>query len=145
MNTQAPFADIDALEKELAEIAPLVRQGFRQAGGPSPCVEEAIRREALSYAVRKNSRLAWPLYRTLAAAAGFVLLLGGAMQLHLAHQASRNAQASRSIMNLGATQASTATEHPVDGPTGLANRLLDIQGLDEEGFFKAEGEEPLWL
>ncbi len=145
MRTQTPFTDIDALEKELAGIAPLVQRGFRQEDGPSLRVEEAIRREARAYAGRKNVRPAWPLYRTLAAAAGFAFLLGGVVQLHLVHQASHNAQASRSILNLGATQASALNEHPVDGPTGLANRLLDIQGLDEEGYFKTEEDESLWL
>ena len=143
MKPETTFTDIEALEKELAEIAPLVRQVFSLSGGPSPQVENAIRQEARTCAARKRSRLAWPAYRTLAAAAGFALLLGGAVQLHLARQSSRNAQTARHILDIGATQASA--EHPIEGPTGLANRLLDIQGLDEEGFFKAEGEEPLWL
>ncbi len=143
MKTQTPFTDIAELEKELAELAPLVRQSFRQAGGPSPRVEAAIRQEARAVAERKHNRRAWPAYRTFAAAAGFALLLGGAAQMHLVHQASHNAQAVHHILDIGATQASA--EHPVEGPTGLANRLLDIQGLDEEGFFKAEAEEPLWL
>jgi hypothetical protein len=143
MKTQRPFTDIAALEKELAEIALLVRQGFSLAEGPSPRVENAIRQEARAYAARKRNRPAWPVYRTIAAAAGFALLLGGAVQVHLVSRSSRNAQAARHILEIGATQASA--EHPIEGPTGLANRLLDIQGLDEEGFFKAEGEEPLWL
>ncbi|MEI7900975.1 MAG: hypothetical protein WCK89_12050 [bacterium] len=143
MKSQTPFTDIAALEKELAEIAPLVRQGFRQVGGPSLRVGDAIQREARAYAGRKNSRRVWPLYRTVATAAGFALLLGGAVQLNLVYQSSHKSQAIHTVLNIGASQAST--EHPVEGPTGLANRLLDIQGLDEEGFFKTEGEEPLWL
>lgn len=143
MKTRTPFTDIAALEQELAVIAPLVRAGFRQRGGPSPRVEEAIRQEARKVAGRKRNRLAWPAYRICAAAAGLALLLGGAVQLHVVRHASHDAQAIHHILNIGATQASA--EHAVEGPTGLANRLLDIQGLDEEGFFKAEGEEPLWL
>jgi hypothetical protein len=143
MKSQTPFTEIDALEKELDQIVPLVQQGFRQAGGPSSHVEDAIRQRARLVAARKRARFAWPAYRIAAAAAGFALLLGGALQVHLVHQASHNAQTVRHILNIGATQASN--EHPTEGPAGLANRLLDIQGLDEEGFFKAEGEEPLWL
>jgi hypothetical protein len=143
MKNQTPFTDIAALEKELAEIAPRVRQSFREVGGPSRPVEEAIRREARAVAGRKGNRFAWPLYRTVAAAAGFALLLGGAVQVHLVHRASHNDQAVHHILNIGATQASN--EHSSEGPAALANRLLDIQGLDEEGFFKAEEEEPLWL
>jgi hypothetical protein len=144
MKSQTPFAEIDALERELAQIAPLVQQGFRQAGGPSLRVEDAIRQKArLAVAARERAGFAWHAYRIAAAAAGFALLLAGALELHLVHQASHNALTVRHILNIGATQASN--EHPTEGPAGLANRLLDIQGLDEEGFFKAEGEEPLWL
>jgi len=145
MKTKTPFTDIAALEKELAEIAPLVREGFRQAGGPSPRVESAIREEARKQAGRKRSLAAWPLYRTLAAAASLTLLLGGAVQLHVVHQSSRNAQAVHHILNIGAAQASVERERSAEGAAALASRLLDIQGLDEEGFFKADEEEPLSL
>ena len=145
MKTRTSFPDIAALENELAEIAPLVREGFRQAGGPSLRVETAIRQQARTCAGKKSRRLSWPLYRILAAAASLALLMGGALQLHLVRQADLNAQAVHHILNIGTAQASAEHEHPAEGTTGLANRLLDIQGLDEEGFFKAEEAEPLWL
>jgi hypothetical protein len=144
MNNQTPFLiDIDALETELSELTPLVRHGFRQMGGPSQRVELAIRREALTRAGRKRSLWAWPLYRTFAAAAAVALLLVGVIQLSLASRASHNANAVSHILNIAATGSSA--EHMAEGLDGLANQLLDIQGLDEDGFFKAEGAEALWL
>ena len=143
MKTKTTVTDIAALEKELAEIAPFVRNGFRGAGGPSCRVEEAIRHEARINADRSFTRATWPLYRKLAVAAGFAFLLGGSIQLHLVHRAGHKASAVDQILNIGAPQASI--EPSIDGTTGLANRLLDIQGLDDEGFFTSEEEEPLWL
>jgi len=143
MKTKTTITDIAALEKEVAEIAPFVRNGFRGAGGPSCQVEDAIRLEARNYAGRSFTRATWPLYRKLAVAAGFAFLLGGVIQLHLVHRAGHNAKAVDHILNIGAPQASA--EPSIDGAAGLANRLLDAQGLDDEGFFTSEEDEPLWL
>lgn len=143
MKTNTPFTDIDSLEKEIAELVPFVGHGFRAAGGPSLRVEEAIRQEARNYAGRRFKPVMWPLFRKLAAAASIAFLLGGALQLHLAHQAGHKARAVDHILNIGALQASA--EQSIDGATGLAKRLLDLQGLDDEGFFTSEEEEPLWL
>ena len=137
MKTQTPFNEIADLEKELAGLAPLVRQGFRQAGGPSPRIEEAIRAEARRCAGKKQNRFAWPVYRTLAAVAAFALLLGGSVQLHLSLQAK---DANRRAATEKAQPAPSAESTP-----GLANLLLEIQGLNEEGFFRTEEAEPLWL
>ncbi len=140
MKKQTPFTGIDGLEKELAEIAPLVRQGFRQAGGPSLRVEDAIRAEARRYEGKKQGRAAWPLYRTLAAAAAFALLLGGSVQLHLSRQSDLRDEVARRVAT-EAAQSATASE----STPGLANLLLEIQGLNEDGFFRPEEAEPLWL
>ena len=140
MKTQIPFTEIDRLEKELAEITPLVRQGFSRVGGPSQRAEEAIRAEARRLASKKPGRLSWPLYRTLAAAAAFALLMGGSIQLHLSRQADLRDEVANRIAS-EAAQSATATE----STPGLANLLLEIQGLNEDGFFRPEEAEPLWL
>lgn len=141
MKTQTPFNEIADLEKELDELAPLVRQGFRQAGGPSPRIEDAIRAEARRCAGKKQNRFAWPVYRTLAAVAAFALLLGGSVQLHLSLQDNlKDKDANRSAAAEKALPAPSSESTP-----GLANLLLEIQGLNEEGFFRTEEAEPLWL
>jgi len=137
MKTQTPFNEIANLEKEVAEIAPLVRQAFRQAGGPSLRVEDAIRSEARRRAGKRQNLFAWPFRRTLAAVAAFVLLLGGSVQLHLSRQAE--------IENRCLAAEESRSEKPAESTTALANLLLEIQGLNEEGFFRSEEAEPLWL
>ena len=143
MKTENPFTDIAGLEKELAEIAPLVRQGFRHAGGPSLQVEDAIRAEARRYAVRKQARSAWPLYRRLAAVAAVALMVSGTIQYHISKQADLKAaeEARRTKLDV-AEKAPKAAEN---NTPGLANLLLEIQGLNEDGFFRTEEAEPLWL
>lgn len=141
MKTQTPLSDMTELENELAKIAPFVREGFHQSGGPSPRVEEAIRAEALRCAGKKHGRDRWPLYRTLAAAAAFALLLGGAIQLHLGRESGLRNEVTRSrpvTKNLPSVL-------PSESDAGLATLLLEIQGLNEEGFFRPEEAEPLWL
>ena len=138
MKTQTPFNEIADLEKELAELAPLVRQGFRQVGGPSQRVEEAILAESRRLAGKKQGH--WPLYRTLSAAAAVALLMGGSIQLHLSRQADLRDEVANRIAS-EAAQSTTATE----STPGLANLLLEIQGLNEDGFFRPEEAEPLWL
>ena len=76
MKTQTPFDEIAAIDRELTELAPRVRQGFVRLGGPSERVEQAIRDEARRTAALRM-RSAWPQRRMLAAAASFALLLGG--------------------------------------------------------------------
>jgi anti-sigma factor RsiW len=140
MKTQTPFTEIGSLEKDLAEIAPLVREGYRQLGGPSARVEEAIREAARKQAARRKARLAWPLARSLAAAAALVLLLGGgALQLHLSREAELQAEAA--ARRLAAERRAAAGETSA----GFANILLEIQGLNEEGFFSHEETESLSL
>ena len=141
MKTKTPFTEIDSLEKELAGIAPLVRQGFLKAGGPSAKIEESIRAEAARLAGGKRNRLAWPLYRTLAAVAAFALLLGGSIQLHISRQDSLNPP---STPRPSASETVLSAKSAENGP-GLANLLLEIQGLSEDGFFRPEEDESLWL
>ena len=123
MNTT--FDDIAALERELAEIAPFVRQGFEREGGPSPRAEAAIRAEAQRTldGRRKRLRRAF-LPRTLAAAAALALLLGGSIHLLVNNHES-------------------SAEWPGDDES-FADLLLDIQGLNEEGFFRTEATASLW-
>lgn len=130
MKTQTVFDDIDALEKELSELAPLVRRGFDRAGGPSAQTEEAIRAEARRALAQRGApaRFAWARPRRLAAAAALALLLGGSAHLFVDRQPRR--------ADVAKTDESAAS---------FASLLLEIQGLNEESFFRAEGTESLWL
>ena len=141
MKTETPFTDIAELEKELAQIAPLVRQGFRQVGGPSLRVENAIRSEALRHAAKKQTQRAWPLYRRLAAVAAVALVLFGTIQVHISKQADIKA----AIAKAKASDSADKQTQPAEGTHGFATLLLEIQGLNEDGFFRPEEAEPLWL
>lgn len=142
MKTQTADIDPDKLEEELAGLAKLVRQGFRLAGEPSPEVEEAIRQEAFRCAGKCRARIFSPFYLKFAAAAGLMLLLGGAFQLHLTRQTEGRVEPA------GLRLAKDAPK-PASGKTednsGFARMLLDIQGMDEEGYFTGEAAEALWL
>lgn len=131
MNTNTTFDDITALEKELAEIAPFVRQGFEREGGPSPRTEAAILAEARRVLDGRRERLRRAfLPRAFAAAAVLALLLGGSIHLLVTRHAPRQPDAwAGSDENI----------------VGFADLLLDIQGLNEEGFFRTEAAESLWL
>ncbi len=142
MKTQTADIDPCTLEEELAGLAPLVRQGFRLAGEPSPGVEEAIRREAFRCAGGSRARIFSPFYLNVAAAAALILLLGGAFQLHLTRQTEGRAEPAGRRLTQGAPKpASGKTEDT----SALAKMLLDIQGMDEEGYFTGEAAEALWL
>ena len=135
----------DKLENELAPLATLVQQAFSRAGEPSPRVIRAIRDEAVAHLSARNRsrRLFIPLFRTLSAAATLALLLGGAFQVHLFRLEGANVRVVGHLLNLGSTHLSAET---AEVPAELANRLLRIQGLDEEAFFvMPEEPEALWL
>ena len=135
MNTNNNLNEIAALERELAELAPLVRQGFDRAGGPSAHTEEAIRAEARRFLAERTSvpramPFAWRHPRALAAVAAVALLLGGSLHL---------------LMDRQPQDTTPATWAEDESTANFANLLLDIQGLNEEGYFNSEGEESLWL
>jgi len=136
MKKQTSLTEIAALEKELAEIAPRVRQGLHQAGGPSLRVDEAIRAEARRVAARRQSRSAWAWMHVrapFAAAAALALLLGGAAL----HQRTGEEAEPR---NLSAARPSAAqtVNAASDNAASFAGVLLEIQGLSEEGFVRDE-------
>ena len=135
---------VDELENELETLAPLVRDAFRLEGGPSPRVLRAIRDDAVSYlSAQKRRRRFIPLFRSLAAAATFALLLGGAIQAHYSRVELSHARDVGHLLNLGASHALTGRN---ESAPELAGRLLSLQGLDEEAFFfTSEEEEVLWL
>ena len=141
MKTQNVLLETIDLEKEVATIAPLIRDGLSRIKGPSPEVLHAIHEEAVSH-VFSQRRKRVPLLRVMAAAASIALIVGGAVQVHLARQAGAQAQTLRLVLHIGAPYA---VNGPVDGTTELAKRLLNIQGLDEETFLTPVETEPLSL
>ena len=136
MKTQTPFDEIAAIDRELTELAPRVRQGFVCLGGPSERVEQAIRDEARRAAALRM-RSAWPRRRILAAAASFALLLGGTAHWFASQRTERHRLAPQPVAAAGARID--------DSTAGFANLLLEIQGLNEDDFFKTEEAESLWL
>ena len=142
--TPATPVSLDELEKDLETLAPLVREAFCRAGEPSPRVIRAIHNEAAAYlSARTRRRRLIPLFRALAAAATLTLLLGGALQAHFSRLEISHAREIGHLLTLGASHAPSVM---TEGSSGLANRLLSIQGLDEEAFFfTPEEEEVLWL
>jgi len=143
MKNQTEHVDLTSLERDLERIAPIVRQGFRQMGGPSETVLKAIHDKAAEQLFRQRRyRRHLPLFRALAAAATLALLLGGAVQTHLARQAGAHALTVSHVLQIGSPHASAG---PVAGTTEIAARLLDIQGLDDEAFFSPEETAALWL
>lgn len=144
MKTQTLFTDIAQLERELTSLAPLVRQAFNNVGGPSTEVENTIREEAHRCAARGKSRFSRPLFQTLAAAACLVLVLGGALQLHLNHQSATQSIETAVRQKIGENDSQTP-DGKTDETSRLARLLLDIQGLDAESYFTSEATEALWL
>jgi len=123
----------EALENELKALEPWVRQALSCAVEPSPRVIRAIHNEAVRQVeVQRRKRRFIPFFRTLAAAATLALLLGGAFQIHTTRLEGINSRAIGHILNLGAAHApdGMATSSSAE----LANRLLAIQGLDDENF-----------
>ncbi len=144
MKTTEQVHSAAVFDQDAERLASLVRAGFDRIGGPSISTLRAISGEAARHA----SRAHWvfhltPLTRSLAAAAAVAALAGVAIQTRLARQAGRHAHTVNQLLNLGAPQAAAAA--PARGPSELADRLLNIQGLDEEAFFTQEGAEALWL
>ena len=135
----------DKLEKDLATLAPLVRAAFCRVDEPSPRVIRAIHEEAVAYlSARNRRRRLIPLFRTLAAAATLTLLLGGAIQSHFSRLEISHAREVGHLLNLGESHVPATI---AEGSSGLAIRLLSIQGLDDEEafFFTPEEDEVLWL
>ena len=120
-----PTLSMETIEKELEALAPRVLQAIHA---------EAV----IQAAARRRSRFVASLFRPLAAAAVLALLLGGALQIHLAQLNGANTRDMGHLLSLGSTHLSADSVSP---STELANRLLLIQGLDEEAFFIAQ-EEP---
>ena len=136
MKTQTPFDEIAAIDRELLELAPRVRQGFECLGGPSTRVEQAIREEARRVAAGR-ARSAWPLGRILAVAASLALLLGGTAFWFASQRAGQETQ--------GLAQQPAAAAHIDESTASFASLLMEIQGLNEDGFFRTEEAESLWL
>jgi len=73
----------------------------------------------------------------LAVAASLALLLGGAIQQLVSQHTGQNRPA---------LPTDAAADMRIDDSTaGLANLLLEIQGLNEDDFFRTEEAESLWL
>ena len=137
MKTQTPFDEIAAIDRELLELAPRIRQGFERLGGPSARVEQTIREEARRVtAGLSRARLTWPLRRILAAAASLALLLGGTALWFASQRAGQETQ--------GLAQQPAAA-HIDETTASFASLLMEIQGLNEDGFFRTEEAESLWL
>jgi len=132
MKTADHYVDEFSFGKDEAELAAIVRRGFEAAGSPSPLVMEAISAEARRTAGHKTFWMSRSTPRLLAAAAAAaaVIAAGGLYHNHTT-PVSSHSQSSAGLIS--------------QSTPDLAALLLDIQGLNEEGFFMTEEAEPLWL
>jgi len=131
--------------RELEALAPQVKAGFALIDGPSGSVLDAIHAEAVRVAAgrRRPSRL-HIVFRRLAAAAVFAVLLGGSFLTYQRH--SSNAAHEQTLTLLRICLATEDGGVSLSDTSDLAHLLLTMQGLDQDSFFSAPEEiEPLWL
>ncbi|MCL1921862.1 MAG: hypothetical protein FWG50_12460 [Kiritimatiellaeota bacterium] len=133
--------------RELAAFAPQVRDGFARIGGPSDSVLDAIRAEAAKAAAERRRALRLNVvFRRLAAAAVFALLLGGSFQTYQRYHSNNAREQTLTLLSISlATQDGAYSLS--DDTSELAHLLLTMQGLDQESFFSVPDEEAglLWL
>lgn len=141
MKADTTFIDAEALDRDASGIAPIIREGLSQMGGPSERTLRAIHAEAVRRAAF-GRRLGLPFLR-LAAAASFIVLVGAAFQAHLARQAGAQALTLQVVLHIGAPHVTTSG--PVTETNELAKHLLSIQGLDEDSYFTPEETQVLSL
>ncbi len=135
MKTQTPFDEIAAIDRELLELAPRVRQGFECLGGPSTRVEQAIREEARAWPPAGASNVA---VGTHLGGRGVARAVAGRNSLLVRVATCRTGDA-----GLGAAQPAAAA-HIDESTASFASLLMEIQGLNEDGFFRTEEAESLW-
>ena len=141
------LSEADVL-RELEALAPQVNAGFACAGGPSESVMAAIRAEAVRVAAerRRPSSRFHVIFRRVAAAAVFAVLLAGSFQAYQQyHHQSANRQAVALLRISLATDDGDGVVAQSDA-ADLAQFLLTLQGLDQDSFFSSPDEtELLWL
>ena len=131
--------------RELEALAPQVKAGFALIDGPSDSVLDAIRAEAVRVAAerRRPARL-HAVFRRLAAAAMFAVLLGGSFLTYQRHNS--NAAHEQTLTLLRICMATEDGGVSISDTSDLAHFLLTMQGLDQDSFFSSPEEiEPLWL
>jgi len=131
--------------RELEALAPQVKAGFALIDGPSDSVLDAIRAEAVRVAAerRRPARL-HVVFRRLAAAAMFAVLLGGSFLTYQRHNS--NAAHEQTLTLLRICMATEDGGVSISDTSDLAHFLLTMQGLDQDSFFSSPEEiEPLWL
>lgn len=146
MTPEPPILDLRQIEDETAQWAPIVRQAFEQAGGPSAQTLHAIRRQAATQHRRSRAVSLW--LRPLAAAAALAMLAGGSMQMRLAAQRQQAAMRGAALTQLIRLGALTPDLSPTTARSAeeIALRLLELQGLDNNAnFLTSEEAESLWL
>lgn len=130
MNKRMEVSDSLGWECEEGEVVALVRQGLGTMDGPAPATLRAIAAEARQVADRHRFQRGGRRWQhRLGAAASFAIIVTTA--LLVVRSGSR-------LMGYGRVEADSERAE-------LASLLLDIQGLNEEGFFMVEEGESLWL
>ena len=134
---------------ELEALAPQVKAGFERIGGPSDRVLDAIHAEAVKVAAEKSrgSRL-HVVFRALAAAAVFAVLLTGSFQTYQQHQNNVVHEQALTLLRISSATEDDSGDVSLSDTAELANILLSMQGLDHDSYFSALDEEEagfLWL
>ena len=134
---------------ELEALAPQVKAGFERIGGPSDRVLDAIHAEAVKVAAEKRgpSRL-HVIFRRLAAAAVFALLLTGSFQTYQRYQKDMIHEQALTLLRISSAIEDDAGDVSASDSAELANILLTMQGLDQDSYFSPLDDEEaglLWL
>ncbi|MCL2105202.1 MAG: hypothetical protein FWH21_09210 [Kiritimatiellaeota bacterium] len=134
--------------RELEVIAPQVRDGFARAGGPSVSVLAALHAEAARVAAETRKSRCFAVFRRVAAAAVFAVLLTGLFQTYLRHQPRSHSAHEQAVtlLRIGSAFEDESGAICLSDTSELAQLLLTMQGLDDDSYFSSPEEmEFLWL
>jgi len=141
------FSEADVL-RELEAIAPQVRAGFARAGGPSDTVLNAIHAEAAQTAAEKRRSRVYIVFRRMAAAAVFAVLLTGSFQIYQRYTPPRHSAHDQAVtlLRIGSAFEDESGALCLSDTAELAQLLLTMQGLDDDSYFSPPDEMALlWL
>jgi len=138
------------LLRELEVLAPQVRAGFARAGGPADSVLNAIHAEAVRVAAGKRALRLHAVFRRIAAAAVFAVLLAGSFHTYQRFCRTRHPgpghEQAVTLLRIGSAFEDETGALCLADTAELAQLLLTMQGLDDDSYFNAPDEaELLWL
>ena len=131
---------------ELEALAPQVKAGFARIGGPSDRVLDAIHAEAVKAAAERRvpNRLNI-VFRRLAAAAVFALLLTGSFQTYQRYHANAIHEQALTLLRISSATEDDSGAVSFSDTAEFAHFLLTMQGLDQDSYFSYQYDEEAGL